>query len=217
MNEADMSKTMTRAFMHYFEEGSVSVPFLLLKSYRKLKLNDTEAMLLIQLIAFKEKEQKSFPTIEEIQSRMGASPEAVIVALQNLMKERFLTIDEEIDPVTSVQSEKYNLYGMYEKLARCVLEESKSTAPPLPESNDIFTVFEQEFGRPLTPMECENIANWIDRDSYSETLILTALKEAVFAGKLYIRYIDRILLEWSRNRIETAEQAKQYSQQRRLV
>ena len=41
---------------------------------------------------------------------------------------------------------------------------------------------------------------------------LAALKEAVFAGKVHFRYIDRILLEWSRNRVATVEQAKEYTQ-----
>jgi len=41
---------------------------------------------------------------------------------------------------------------------------------------------------------------------------LAGLKEAVFAGKVHFRYIDRILLEWSRNRIKTVEQAKEYAQ-----
>ncbi|MNR60303.1 DNA replication protein DnaD [compost metagenome] len=47
---------------------------------------------------------------------------------------------------------------------------------------------------------------------YKEELIMTALKEAVFAGKVHFRYIDRILLDWSRNRVSTVDQAKEYSQ-----
>ena len=61
-------------------------------------------------------------------------------------------------------------------------------------------------------MECETISVWIDQDRYPEELILLALKEAVFAGKLHFRYIDRILLEWSRNRVRTPEDVRAYSQ-----
>jgi DNA replication protein len=50
-------------------EGSVSVPALLLKYYRTLRLSDGEAMLLIHLIAFREKEGTPFPTLEDIQRR----------------------------------------------------------------------------------------------------------------------------------------------------
>jgi len=52
----------------------------------------------------------------------------------------------------------------------------------------------------------------VDQDSYPEDLILLALKEAVFAGKVHFRYIDRILLEWSRNRVKTVEDAKAHIQ-----
>jgi DNA replication protein len=42
-------------------------------------------------------------------------------------------------------------------------------------------------------------------------LILAALREAVFSNKLSFRYIDRILLEWQRNRIRTPEEAAEYA------
>ncbi|MDQ0192939.1 DnaD domain protein [Paenibacillus wynnii] len=80
------------------------------------------------------------------------------------------------------------------------------------ESRSLFSIFEKEFGRPLSPMECETISGWLDQDRYPEELILLALKESVFAGKLHFRYIDRILLEWSRNRVKNAQDVKAYSQ-----
>lgn len=75
-------------------------------------------------------------------------------------------------------------------------------------ASSLFSVFEQELGRLLSPYECEIIIGWLDQDRYSEEIILFALKEAVFAGKLSLRYIDRILVEWSRNRVTTVEEAR---------
>lgn len=85
-------------------------------------------------------------------------------------------------------------------------------APPEQEATNLYSIFEQEFARPLSPMEYETITGWIERDRYPEPLIVLALKEAVFAGKVNFRYIDRILLEWQRNSIRTVEQAKAYAQ-----
>src|SRR5690606_14247234 len=76
---------------------------------------------------------------------------------------------------------------------------------------NLFVLFEKEFGRALSPMEYETIAGWLDKDRYSEALIIAALKESVFAGKVHFRYIDRILLEWARNRVKTPEEAKEYA------
>lgn len=204
------------------KDGVVAVPYLLLKHYRQMKLSELEAMLLIQLIAFIDKEKKDFPTLEEIQARMSAGADQVIAGMQRLMKERFLAIDESMDMASGIQYERYNLDPLYEKLAAVYAQEQleemekaskvKRQAEPGSSGKDVYSIIEKEFARPLTPMELETISGWIDKDQYREELILAALKEAVFAGKVHFRYIDRILLDWSRNRVTTVQQAKEYAQ-----
>ena len=85
-----VARGMAEAYM----DGAVSVPYALLRTYRALKLNDTEGMLLLHLMAFRQLEQNEFPTIEQLQERMGASPVVVGQAVQKLMKLGFVTIDE---------------------------------------------------------------------------------------------------------------------------
>jgi len=213
----NVRKILRHALYAGLREGSVAVPQLLLKHYRHLNLSETEVMVLIHLISFVEKEGKEFPTIEEIEQRMSASPETVIACLQKLLKEDFIRIEEEVDPVTGIQSERYCLAPLYQRLALRAAEELERKwqhAGTFAENrDDIYTAFEQEFGRPLTPMELETVTSWLEQDRYPEELIRAALKEAVFSGKLHFRYIDRILLDWSRNRIANAEQAKEYARQ----
>ncbi|OOP68849.1 DNA replication protein DnaD, partial [Heyndrickxia oleronia] len=64
--------------------------------------------------------------------------------------------------------------------------------------------------RPLSPLECETLAMWLDQDHQDPSVIKAALREAVISGKLNFRYIDRILFEWKKNGIKTIEQAKDY-------
>lgn len=211
------AKRLEEGLLAGLQEGTVSVPQIFFKLYPALNLNETEAMLLLHLMSFVEKDKKEFPTIEEIQLRMAASPEQVIKALQKLLKEEWITIDEEVDPVSGIQYERYNLSGVMIKLAAAwseKLRKDKQEQPGMVSSSgkDIFSIFENEFARPLTPMELETISGWLDQDNYKEELILTALKEAVFAGKVHFRYIDRILLEWNRNRVFTVDQAKEHAQ-----
>jgi DNA replication protein len=230
MNDRNsLARGMAEAFM----DGSVSIPYALLRTYRALKLSDTEGMLLLHLLAFRQLEQNEFPTIEQLQERIGASPVIVGQAVQKLMKQGFITIDEEFDPLTGVQSEKYNLSGLFQKIGILLAAgelplRSGSTGEPTnqPEQSELtrvtpivnagthnlFVLFEQEFGRPLTPMEYETINGWLDQDRYADELIRFALKESVFAGKLHFRYIDRILLEWSRNRVTNVEEARLHTQ-----
>lgn len=207
--------------MNSFMEGSVAVPSLLLKHYRELLLSEVDVMTLIHFISFVEKERNNFPTLDEIQERMSASPDVVIASVQKLIREQFIAIDEETHEITGFRSEQYNLTPLYKKLAKRVAEQqlkelaemaAHTQAPSDDRVKNIYTTIENEFARPLTPMELETISNWLDKDMYKEELILTALKEAVFAGKVHFRYIDRILLDWSRNRVSTVDQAKEYSQ-----
>ena len=65
-------------------------------------------------------------------------------------------------------------------------------------------MFEKEFGRTLSPMEYEIINAWQENNISDETIIL-ALKEAVYNGVTNLRYIDRILSEWTKKGIKTKE------------
>ncbi|ALS21430.1 MULTISPECIES: DnaD domain-containing protein [Paenibacillus] len=214
------TKELPSVLLAGWQEGNVNVPYWLLRYYTQLRLQEQDVMLILHVMAFKQKENKDFPTFEEIQSRMSIPQEKVIAVLQKLLKEGLLRIDEETDPLSAVHSEKYNWQPLMERLAECRLEElleeraalRRQAGADASGKKDIFTIFEKEFGRPLTPMELESISGWMDKDGYPEELILAGLKEAVFAGKVHFRYIDRILLEWQRNRIKTVEQAKEHSQ-----
>jgi len=113
MNDRNsLAKGMAEAYM----DGSVSIPYALLRTYRALKLNDTECMLLLHLIGFRQLEQNEFPMIEQLQERLGCSPSLIGQTLQKLMKLGFVTIDEVFDPQSGVQSEKYNLSGLFQKI-----------------------------------------------------------------------------------------------------
>lgn len=215
-------KRMERGLVAAIKEGTVALPYLLLKYYAKLSLTEVEAMILIHLFAFKDKENIDFPTIDELQLRMNAAPDVLIKGMQKLMKEEFIRIEEENDPITGIHSERYNLEPTIAKLVSCWMEEvrqqsGRPASLSRAEGDDIFSVFEKEFARPLTPMECETISGWLDQDRHPKELIMFALKEAIFAGKVHFRYIDRILLEWSRNRVQTVEQAKEFAQKFRGV
>ncbi|MEF2964305.1 DnaD domain-containing protein [Paenibacillus sp. M1] len=210
------------------ESGVVNVPFALLAHYRNLRLNETEVMLLLQLLSFKQVERNDFPAMDQLERRMGTAPGEISSVIRRLMQDGWLAIDEAEDETTGVHAESYNLTGMYQKLGQFLAEReqdkrsgaAKQTAAArqpvtdrrADQERNLFVIFEKEFARPLSPMECETISGWVDQDGYPEELILLALKEAVFAGKVHFRYIDRILLEWSRNRVQTAEDAKAYTQ-----
>lgn len=70
-------------------------------------------------------------------------------------------------------------------------------------NNNIFTYIEENLGRTLSPLECEEIMTWEDND-----LTRYAIKEAVLNGKYTIGYIRGILHNYRQNNIQTVLQAK---------
>ncbi|WP_410514854.1 DnaD domain-containing protein [Paenibacillus sp. BR2-3] len=208
------------------DNGMAVIPYALLKNYRKLNLSGSETLLLIHLLSFRQVEGIEFPSLEELQAVTGRSTSVIAGELQKLMKDGFISIDGDNDELQGIHYERYNFSGLYGKLGAYLAMQAKTAEQAgtgkassvslnsniEDESRSMFSIFEKEFGRPLSPMECETISNWLDQDRYPEELILLALKESVFAGKLHFRYIDRILLEWSRNRIKNAQDVKAYTQ-----
>ena len=209
-------------------EGGVFVPGILLRTYREVGLSDTEAMLMLQLMSYRQSEGNEFPTPEQLGARMGVTSQVIGQLLQRLMKNGFLMIDERIDESSGVQYECYNWQGWLVQAVAALEEDSVDADPAAeptqqlqqgterakqdePQIPNLFKLFEREFGRPLSPMECETISSWLDQDHYPDELIRFALKEAVFAGKLHLRYIDRILIEWSRNRVTNPDEAREHS------
>lgn len=85
--------------------------------------------------------------------------------------------------------------------------ESENTPPENGQAN-VYTVFENEIGHPLSPIEAEKIDDWLS--DHQEFIVREALKRAVMAGKFTFRYIDTILMEWKKNNISTMKGIAEY-------
>jgi DNA replication protein len=192
----------------WLAEGSVAIPKLLLKYYKSMGLNEEEFVMLLHVHSSIES-GNAFPTPDELSERMSCSKEHCMEILQYLIQHSFLQI-EGTSSIDGVLAECYTLRPLWEKLMHFLMElESKQVKHENKQTEiNVYSMFEQEFGRPLSPMECESMTMWLDQENHSPLLIKTALREAVMSGKLNFRYIDRILFEWKKKGIETVEQAR---------
>lgn len=199
------------------EQRQLSVPQLFFQCYKQLNIYDEEAMMLLHMMNFQE-QGKDFPTPSEISTVMHISTHTVTTKLQRLLQHGFLALQQGIDEQGKI-FEKYTLYPLWEKV--CEHYEKRELAEQeqqeKSQESDVFQMFEQELGRLLSPIEIETIGMWIDEDAHTPALIKEALKEAVIAGKLSLRYIDRILFEWKKKNIQTVQQAKVQSAQFRTT
>jgi DNA replication protein len=202
MKKADM--------LDWLKEGNVTIPAVLLTQYKEMKLNEQELALILHVFYFSEKGNE-FPTPMELAARMTISAFECTDLLRALIQRGFISINDG-DSTEGIRYEKYSLEPLWEKLFDQFILKRKQEKELLvqQEETDLYTCFEKEFGRPLSPFECETLAMWMDDDHHDPIIIKAALREAVISGKLNFRYIDRILFEWKKNGIKTIEQAKSY-------
>ena len=199
---------MKSTIVSWLQEGNITVPAILFSEYRNLNLNEYELVLLLNIMTFIEKGNQ-FPTPEELSSRMTVSIAECNEMLRRLIQKGFIEIIDEYSQ-DGIRYERYSVIPLLEKLVEQFLMKNKRVdeANKKSEETDLYTCFEKEFGRPLSPFECESLAMWMDDDHHDPIIIKAALREAVMSGKLNFRYIDRILFEWKKNGIKTIEQAK---------
>lgn len=73
-------------------------------------------------------------------------------------------------------------------------------------TENIFEIIEKEFGRLLSPLEIEMIRSW----DYPIEILKLAVQEASTSGQFVIKYIDKILYNWSKANVRTVEDARRY-------
>ena len=165
------------------------IPSILLKNYRNLNITDSELIILIYLI----NSDKTFNP-KKISKDLNFKLNETMSLITSLTDKGIIKIDV-INK--KVREEIFNLDELYNKLAFLIIN-GKET-----KSSNIFDVFEKEFGRTLSPMDYEIISDW--QKDFDDNLILLALKEAVFNNVNNLRYIDKIIRDWSKKGIKTEQ------------
>ncbi len=186
-----------------FLQDQLTIPARLLRDYHKLHLTEQELIVLLHIHRF-QSIGKMFPTPAEIAELVSFDEQTCSQLLRQLMQKHCLSIIENKNSDAKVD-ERYSLEPLWEQL---FIEKVQSDSTQNEHIMNIFILFEQEFGRALSPIEIETINIWLDQDNYDPSLIKAALREAVLMSKLNFKYIDRILREWERKGIQTVEQAR---------
>ncbi|MDS9470849.1 DnaD domain-containing protein [Sporosarcina pasteurii] len=187
----------------WIEQGSVNISQLFFHNYKQLQIEDLDAMLIMQMTAFRA-EGNLFPTPKDFANRMHLTENEVTVILQRLMQRGFLQIVQSRDE-QGVLHEVFSLSPLWNRLTdkKILVKEEEEEQEDKIEEGELFKLFEQEFGRFLSPMETESISMWLDEDGHSTDIIRAALREAVIAQKVSLRYIDRILFEWKKKNVKS--------------
>lgn len=198
--------------MKWIQAGQTSIPTLLLKHYRKLGITNDDLVLIIQLQSYLDRGDY-FPDLNEIAVVMGLSKNEVFQAVHQLMQKKLLAIETTKDE-QGITEDRYSFDLLWEKLIVWMKqnENAAEIKQEEKETKSLYSIFEAEFGRPLSPIERESLVMWTQEDNFSPELIQLALREAVLSQVYSFKYIDRILLNWAKKNIRTKEQVEKETQ-----
>lgn len=188
---------MNSKIIELLKEKPLIIPKKLFLNYKKLNITEEELIVLIFIINIGD---KIIYNPQMIVDSLSIDKYKVMDILNNLASKNIITI--KLEKNSKGISEEY-IYTdvLYNKLFNIVIEEKKEINI---DNTDMFTLFEKELGRTLSPMECEIIKEWLSSD-YTEELIKEALKEAIYNNVRNLKYIDRILYTWKNKGLNTKE------------
>jgi DNA replication protein len=185
----------------------VSIPYEWLVRVKDLGLTPTEFLVLVQILGASQVKRMDFLTPQELGELCSLTPHEVSDVVGALVSRGMLSIGERVDD-NGTHANYFDLKPLWDRLRG--KDPMKSRVREW--RRDPVSLFEEEFGRPLSGLECEQIRQWLEVDGMPEWLVIEALREAVLANKYSFKYIDRILFDWQRHRIRTRQELDNYRQ-----
>ncbi len=160
------------------------------KTIKNLDITLKEFLLLLYFINI-----KALLDLNDIKKVLGFNEEEILNTYTSLITKGLIEV--KVFKESGVVSEVISLDMFYDKLVMNTKNEENNT--------DIYSKFESEFGRSLSPIEYETINRWLE-NGVSEEIITSALKEAVINGASNLRYIDKIIYEWTKKGVKPKEE-----------
>ena len=181
------------------KEKDYSFKRLLFKIIKEFSLSIYELVLIVYFL----NQDKPVFDIKEIKEVTLMDEKEIMEAFSSLTNKGLLNMSV-VKEKSGKVSEVIDLGNVYKAMVSEVKIEAKKQT-----NSNIFTTFEQEFGRPLTPIEFEIINAWL-KSNMNEELIISALKEATFNGVSNLRYIDKILYEWGKKGFKSVDDVNKH-------
>ena len=176
---------------------NITIPNYLIQNINKLDINLEEFILITYLI--NQGDNVVFD-INKLSNDLNFESKKILELISSLNEKNYISI--EMSKKNGIIEEFISLELFYNKIISLLIENNK-----IEKDNDIFYVFEREFGRTLSPTELSIIDSWHE-NNINDELIKEALKEAVLSGVHNMRYVDKILFEWSKKGYKNIEEIK---------
>ncbi|MCF6515070.1 DnaD domain protein [Lactobacillus sp. S2-2] len=187
--------------------GNTVISNILLTNYHKIGMTNNELVVFLEIIYLKNK-GISMPLPKDISTLTGMKEDQISNILHDLIEKKLIKIE------TENYNDSFNLDLTFIKLLKKINSKSQQEvnttddqySDNLNDRKSVFKSIESEFGRNLSQIEIETINQWIDIDQYNYDLIQLALRESVLNQVYNLKYMDRILLNWSKRNITSPQQ-----------
>lgn len=156
----------------------------ILENIEKSQLTSIEALVVLQL---EHMQKNKIPVdLDVLARRCKVDVELIDLILESLRAKDYLRIEVQTSTIV------YDLEGLFDH------PETLATT-----DEEVFRIFEQEFGRPLSSTEIDKLIDWLK--NAGTQFCIHALREAVMYRKLSFGYIDKVLSQWLKSGV-TLEQ-----------
>ena len=174
---------------------AIDFRFLLLESYKKLKINENE-LAVIFMIDHLIGQGNPFVNADLLSLKMTLDIKEIDKVLAALLTRGFIElVSQGNKTVTTLNPLKQKLYREFQ-MTSTFEEASKNSKKVSQMINNVFGEFERLLNRPLSQVEFSRIREWISY-GYSDETIINALKETLSKGKRSLRSVDKTLLAWN--------------------
>ena len=197
-----------KLFSKFLNSGNTDLSNLIIQNYRRVGMTDQELIIYLNLQMYAQRGDQ-FPLVTKIAENTGFQEADIYNGIQNLIKIGVIELKTVIE--NHQQRDIYSLTPIFERLQALFIQDDNSNSQKklMSDTEELFKKIEVEFGRPISPIEQEQVHQWIDDDHYSIQLIQLALREAVLNQAYSLKYMDRILISWEKSNIKTAEQLQE--------
>ncbi len=176
---------MNEVVFKTLKEKDFIVKNYIFKIATELHLSLNETFLLIYFM----NQEEPVLNVENIKATIYLSEEEIMEAFTRLMGINLINV-KVVKESDGTRKEIISLDNLLKQVTTDITKKHTEA-----EKDNIFEIFEKEFGRTLSPMEFEIINNWLVQGT-SKELIVEALKEAIYNGVKSLRYVSKIILSW---------------------
>lgn len=182
-----------------FMSDFVTFPKFLFTCMKDYSLSISESYVLLQLWHLIYHEKKIISD-EDLVEALSSDEHEILEILAGLITKNCIGYREKNGKMT------YNLEPLINSMFS---EDCKAYEVPVGKGK-VFSSFESEFKRPLSPIEIDLIDEWLEVKEYPEDMIFEVLKVAVSNAKLSFKYIDHILIDWAKKGVKSQKENQSY-------